>query len=561
MDMARLNEQFNNWLNILKTPQYELNHSLRSLEFKIKDPEIVEPLFNGIDISFLSKGQINQILLAPYGSENIHTYWQQQNPELYATFRSDENSLGTRLSALLNLDEFRCQDVLRHIISTLIHINTLEKTLSEGSLAEQKEYFSTSFPRIVSGRPNSGFKYITPTNALVSLMKSIQFDIAEAAKLEHKTPTENPFRDRLDSIHTIQKNFNTTLAPMINVIENGLNHTLEASDFNSLGETIFLLPKTLRPLNVLFHHAAESQQGFNKISPLLKILIKDYTDDEISNASEEIHHYIKSNRSIYSAGLQQSLATTVMPDNEKIISIITDTTLPHTYSALMNNKVAELVGPDMPIDYIIEATKTRHKHADTDHPFMREPESDPKNFWSDFKNFKDEISKIADVIIYRHYLRTRNFDYDAPESDAYTRLMIKEIADCIYGLGLREVFNAYIEESQRTGKTINKITDTNPVPMISTGILASKHWLKKSYLDELTKETSHGRTLFDDIYLINDFAKEIAPHISIKGNMKPLLAIDNRVERMMCQILKKTTSDNIRDKKDIDVNNMFENTL
>lgn len=560
MDMARLNEQFDNWLNILKTPQYELNHSSRSLEFKIKDPEIVEPLFNRIDISFLSKSQVNQILLAPYGNKNIHTYWQQRNPELYATLKSDKNNLGTRLSALLNMDEFRCQDVLRDIVSTLIHVNKLEKTLSEGSLTEQKEYFSTSFPRIVSGHPHNGFKYMAPTNTLVNLMKAVQFDIAEAAKLEHKTPKDNPFRDKLSTIHTIQQNFNTTIAPLINVIEKGLHHTLESSDFNALRENIFLLPKTLRPLNLLYHHAAESQQGFNKISPLLNTLIKDYTDDEISKASEEIHHYIKSSRSIYSTGLQQSLATTVLPDNEKIISIITDTTLPNTYNALMDNDVAELVGPDMPIDYIIKATQNRHRHTDMNYPFMREPESDPKNFWSDFKKFKDEVSKITDIITYRHYLRTKNFDYDAPESDAYTRLMIKEIADCIYGLGLREVFDAYIEESRLSGKSINKITETNPVPMVGTGILASKHWLKKSYLDELTKETSHGRTLFDDIYLINDFAKEIAPHISIKGNMKPLLSIDNRVERMMSQILKKVTSDNIRD-KDIDVKHMFENTL
>jgi hypothetical protein len=93
----------------------------------------------------------------------------------------------------------------------------------------------------------------------------------------------------------------------------------------------------------------------------------------------------------------------------------------------------------------------------------------------------------------------------------------------------------------------------NPIPFLIDALEASKPLLKKSMIDDLMV-VEEGRMLLDDIETLNNAALRIAEHVTLKVEEKPLLSINNRVERMVAGVVKRFEQDvgHFDPKKEID---------
>jgi hypothetical protein len=313
-----------------------------------------------------------------------------------------------------------------------------------------------------------------------------------------------------------------------------------------------LYPRELRPLNTLLE-AAVNTPSFDRYLGL-GLTFDQYTAAEFSENMELIHEFLNSEH--LNKGQKHLIA-------ERILKVV------NTHSESGRRVFQELFKPDgylitqrpkyflkeyahaISLDYLVALIEHNKDTVDILNGFSDKAKTITALNW-----MKLDLFPIF-IRIFRHISEEAAQNAKDEDVNAFDKAMVRTVAAFI-----RKTKLDALMESQYLPSAPNSIQEfsVNPVTLITPAINSSKPFLKKSALDDLMTE-HNGYTLYEDICTINDLATKVAPHVRRKSDIKELMLINNRLERVTGHIVKRIEREAGVDKKTAVDEHAFDNVL
>lgn len=297
-----------------------------------------------------------------------------------------------------------------------------------------------------------------------------------------------------------------------------------------------LYPLELRPLDTLLAAAINSPSFDRHIG--LGLTLDQYTADELSANVDRIHEFLKSGH--LNQGQQHLIAERALKSvdihSENGRRLFQGLFKPEgdLIAKTLKHSMAQYA-PAISLDYLVRLIE-HHKDSDISH-LLGFSESNPLNSVisasGTLKSMKNDIFPTF-IRIFRH-IAEREAEQALDDPSAFDKAMVHTVADFIRQTDFTSLMeNQYLPPAPSgiQEMPINLITFINPA------LRSSKPFLKKSALDDLMIERN-GSSLYEDICTLNDLATKVAPYVQRKADVKELMSINSRLERVTNQMVRR----------------------
>lgn len=523
-------QRFNDWIRLLMKQRLDYQEVMNQLPADNPNA-LAECIDELVAVGALSEQDTNHIVSLSI-SENHH--YDKTNTVLNEVMRSGSGyTLGEKLAFFcvngIQTDDARA--LPGEILSRWLRMNEIAKARSQGveALGNALEEYTIDHKCIIL---ESEYWPVFPElpDALDRLVEAKQ---PALAALKDETAEEHAISIRMKMM------WDRDIPSISNITRKRLaGEPIESWMLYDKQAHLTLWPMAIRPLNELLDATCIARG--NNVRMSVASALKQYPQESLYANHEQIRTLVNSFTG--SIGQRETVFLQLFrninrntPESTEFFERVIPPDDPLVPSILMRenrNSFDALVSRDYLYQMIKIHREDESKTISALNPAMTvQPDIAAKNY----ANLKKISPRLKGML---HAIVERELEPGADEM-AFNKAWLREVAGFIRETRLNDFLDNCILSQLKIAMAGKR---TSPLVFMEDVVNSAKPFLKKSALDEL-HEIRDGFTLLDDITAINELAVHIAGFVETATEAKRLSAIDNRVNRMTHETIKRIERD------------------